>query len=105
MSNATEHRDSGTPGEADANPYAPRFQLPEHDVQLEGWVDQTEQPLTVEDLPTTTELRDLLEGRLRTPVEQPNRWVRPLILVIALTAALFWLYVVRRYLLDIIAFG
>jgi hypothetical protein len=26
-------------------------------------------------------------------------------LVIALTAALFWLYVVRRYLLDIIAFG
>ena len=105
MSNAAEHRDSVNPVDSPANPYELRFQLPEHDDQLAGWVAQIDQPPTADDLPSTAELRDLLEGKVRTPEEQRARWGRLLIFLMALSAALYWLYIVRRYLLDIISLG
>jgi hypothetical protein len=105
MSNAAEHRDSVKPVNAAANPYELRFRLPEHEGQLAGWVAQIDQPPTAEDLPSTADLRDLLEGKVRTPEEQRARWGRLLILLLVLTAALYWLFLVRRYLLDIISLG
>lgn len=105
MSNAAEEPDSRIPGESSANPYALRFRLPDHDGQLAGWVAQIDQRATVEELPSTAELRDLLEGKIRTPEERRARWGRVFILLVCLTAALYWLYLVRKYLLEMIAFG
>lgn len=105
MSQAAANPDSGNAREAASNPYELRFRLPEHEGQLAGWVAQIDQRPTAEDLPSTAELRDLLEGKIRTPEEQRNRRIRLLLLVLALAASLYWLYLVRKYVMDIISFG
>lgn len=105
MSQAAANPNSGSAGEAPSNPYELRFRLPEHEGPLAGWVAQIEEPPTAKDLPSTAELRDLLEGKIRTPEEQRNRRVRLLMLVVALAAALYWLYLVRKYVSVIMSFG
>lgn len=105
MSNASGDQHVPSREGAETNPYELRFRLPEQPGQLEGWVAQIDQPPTMEELPSTDELRDLLEGKIRTPAEKQARWLRALGLVVALVAALFWLYFVRKSLLEMISVG
>ncbi len=105
MSNATGDHDVPSHEGVEVNPYGLRFRLPEQRGQLEGWVAQIDQVPTAEELPSTDQLRDLLEGKIRTPAEKHARWLRSLGLLVALVAALFWLYFVRKSLLEMISVG
>jgi ferric-dicitrate binding protein FerR (iron transport regulator) len=67
-------------------------------------VAQIDQAPTVEDLPSTEQLRDLLDGKVRPPPGRHTLWLRVGLLV-ALLAALFWLCFVRKSLLELITDG
>ena len=104
MSNATGDQNVPSREGAEENPYGLRFRLPEQPGQLAGWVAQIDQAPTVEDLPSTEQLRDLLDGKVRPPPGRHTLWLRVGLLV-ALFAALFWLYFVRKSLLELITDG
>lgn len=104
MSNATGDQNVPSREGAEENPYGLRFRLPEQPVQLAGWVAQIDLAPTVEDLPSTEQLRDLLDGKVRPPPGRHTLWLRVGLLV-ALLAALFWLYFVRNSLLELITNG
>ena len=104
MSNATGDQNVPSREGAEENPYGLRFRLPEQPGQLAGWVAQIDLAPTVEDLPSTEQLRDLLDGKVRPPPGRHTLWLRVGLLV-ALLAALFWLYFVLNSLLELITNG
>ena len=100
MSNATGDQHPGIPAESAANPYEHRFRLPDPSGQLAGWVAEIDQPATAEDLPSTAELRELLEGKRGSPQDQYARWARWLIVAVALAGALYVLSLIGQSLLG-----
>jgi len=85
------------------NPYGTRFRLPDSSAQLEGWMAQLDVPATAEDLPSTDELRALLEGKVETAEDKRAFWMRVGLLIVGLIAALYWLYMVRKYVLEMLS--
>ncbi|HBH52480.1 MAG TPA: hypothetical protein DDY91_11370 [Planctomycetaceae bacterium] len=103
MSNIAPDPTSRSSDAPPVNPYETRFRLPDSTAQLEGWMAELDPPASADDLPSTDELRDLLEGKIPTAEDKRAFWMRVCCLVVGLMAALYWLYMVRRYVLEMLS--